>query len=243
MQNYNPSRPTESKILRMATSKSRALLTCFPDLLDTTWTHTITPGSKLVFSYIAGTLPGLENCTDQTAAVPSWFWVVTHVGWMKEDPFQDASSRGPPGLDLSNSSRGMSERLLTQPISLKLVHQEYYSLHWAASLPFWISWLKLQAVQTAEGLEVNISPVKNPLHIYLVLSNKWRMAFLTKNDLCVYSAKRSQLEPPPLPKATTLRRIPIWGFVCSRFSMRGCSPASVHWNCVHYPLSLTVLYS
>lgn len=71
MQNYNPSRPTESKILRMATSKSRALLTRFPDPLDTIWTHTITPGSKLVFSYIAGTLPGLESCTDQTAAVPS----------------------------------------------------------------------------------------------------------------------------------------------------------------------------
>lgn len=45
----------------MATSKSRALLTRFPDLLDSLQTHTITPGSKLAFSYIAGTLPGLEE--------------------------------------------------------------------------------------------------------------------------------------------------------------------------------------
>lgn len=128
MQNYNPSRPVESEILRMATSKSRALLTRFPDLLDTLWTHTITPGSKLAFSYIAGTLPGLEEplrtvlTRELRYPADSLTLMATHVRWMKEDPFQDASNRGPPGLDLSNFSTGMSERLPTQPISLKLVH-------------------------------------------------------------------------------------------------------------------------
>ena len=60
-----------------------ALLTCFPGLLDTLYTYTITLGSKLAFSYIAGTLLGLDK---QLRIVLTEQWqyplsgVVTHAG-------------------------------------------------------------------------------------------------------------------------------------------------------------------